>query len=231
MQEPRKASDILLTIESELKLIKANIDLQDHLLKSILGNSNKATSILNALIDIQPGLSPEQKASIRGEVQAPKTEIVQAGFPLDVETDFKGQRRVTRGTNPQISTKASNADIEFKDYLAQRKKPAVDEEFKPNPSKQQDQVRKIPITQRVQDNNKKDLFMAEVSLSNENGPVLKTKTNAMGKWQAQLQPGKYTVVVSKMDTASQKKLVAQQDITVTNSNSLISLPILIINRE
>ena len=115
--------------------------------------------------------------------------------------------------------------------MAQRKKvePA---ELKPKTPEQVVKAeKKVPVTQRVQDNNKKDLFMAEVNLSSSEGHVLKTKTNAMGKWQAQLPPGKYVVKVSKMDTALQKKLETQQDIIVPNSNSAVLLPTLIINRE
>ncbi len=232
MAEQRKASDVLLELETEVKSLKSILNLQDHLLKTILGNCNKTNAMLGALIDAQP-LTAEQRAVIREQFQPAASEaiMIPQGFPVEIEKVFKGERRITRAPN-EPSTKASNADIEFKDYMAQKKKPPQTE-FRPKAAAQQvKSEKKIPVTQRVQDNNKKDMFMAEVNLLSPQGElVLKTKTNAMGKWQAQLAPGNYVVKASKMDTALQKKIETQQNITIPNSNSAITLSTLVINRE
>jgi hypothetical protein len=231
MAEQRKASDILLDLETEVKSLKSIVNLQDLLLKKILGSCNKMNSVLESLVSGQE-LTPEQKEAVTEQLQHTTIEpiAISPGFPIEVERDFKGQRRITRG--PEVpSTKASNADIEFKDYMAQRKK-VTPIDLGPKTTEQAvKSEKKVPVTQRVQDNNKKDLFMAEINLISNEGHVLKTKTNAMGKWQAQLPPGKYLVKVSKMDTALQKKLEAEQDIVVPNSNSSITLPTIIVNRE
>jgi hypothetical protein len=233
MTEPRKASDILLALETEIRSLKGIVNLQDSILKMILGNCNKTNAILEALIDVQQ-MPTELRASIKSKFFTPEQPseaiAIDPGFPIEVEREFKGQRRINRPANAP-STKASNADIEFKDYMASRKKSAP-EEFKPKVAEPVKSEKKVPVSQRVQDNSNKDLFMAEINLfSSDGSPVLKTRTNPMGKWQAQLPPGKYTVKVSKMDTALQKKIEGEQNITVGNSNSTIILPTLIVNRE
>lgn len=241
MTEPRKASDILLGLEREVEELKKIVKLQDFMLKTIIGNCNKTNDMLATLIEVQP-LTDQQRQHVKEQFapSEPAKEAISipAGFPIEVEREFKGQRRVNRAPNAP-STKAANADIEFRDYMAQRKK-SPPEEFKaPTPPAAQAPAsgsvrpeKKVPVTQRVQDNNKKDLFMAEITLVTDSGqPVLKTKTNAMGKWQAQLPPGKYVVKVVKMDTALQKKLEAEAPITIANSNNPITLPALIVNRE
>lgn len=230
MVEPRKASEILLDLEIEVRKLKTTVELQDHLLKMILDNCNKTNTMINVLIDVQP-LSQEQRLAIKEQFQSKETIkaiSIQPGFPIEVEQEFKGQRRITRGQEA-TNTKASNANIEFKDYMANRKK--VPEESISSKEQNIKSEKRVPVTQRVQDNNKKDLFMAEVNLTSNDGQYTsKTKTNAMGKWQAQLPPGKYLVKVSKMDTTLQKKLESQQEITVPNSNSPVILSTLIINR-
>jgi hypothetical protein len=91
--------------------------------------------------------------------------------------------------------------------------------------------KKVPITQRITDNNGKDLFMAEVSVMNDKKEVVtKTKTNAVGKWQAHLKPGKYIVHIAKTDSATKNKLEAMQDIIVPNMDSTFTLPVAIIKR-
>lgn len=226
MIEQRKASDILLDLETEVKLMKAIINIQDSLLKTLLNNVNKINNTLDLLIESQ-SLTPEQNELMRQKNQSAisQTITIPSGIPINVETEFKGQRRI----GP--STKASNADIEFKDYMAQRRVAAEEQkEIKPK-AEDLKQERKIPITQRVQDNNGKDVFMARVSIHSLSGSlVLNTKTNAMGKWQAQIPPGKYSVKISKMDSSTQKSLESQQEISVPNSNNAITLSTLIINR-
>jgi hypothetical protein len=92
--------------------------------------------------------------------------------------------------------------------------------------------KKVPVIQRVSDNTGKDIFMADVSiLDGSNNTVLKTKTNAVGKWQAHLKPGPYKISIVKTDTATKKKIQADQDITVSDSNTTLILPVAVIKRS
>lgn len=225
MLEPRKASDILISLESEVKILKNTINVQDLAIKTILKNVNEINTLMKSVINTS---TEEQKIGIEND-----REIVSNVPSFNVETDFKGQRRMqTTIEQPSLpNTKASNVNIEFKDYMKQRQKPIIQEEFKPKPLDTKSD-KKIPVVQRIQDNNNKDLFMAEVNLiSMDGGVVLKTKTNALGKWQGQLAPGKYIVKVSKMDNSIQKKIENQQEITVANHSGTLTLPTLIVNRS
>lgn len=237
-EEPRKASEILLGLEDRLHKIEAKLNLYNLTLSMILGKVNS----------ISTNSTPEEPIATDPSSADPVK--IEAGFPLQAETNFPGTRRITRPNN--MGNKAANANIEFKDYIAQRaadkaagvipvkqelSAAKTDNNFKDFLDKKKQsnvidvkQERKIPVTQRVQDNNKKDVFMAEVVISNNGNQILKTKTNAMGKWQAQLPIGNYSVKITKMDAASQKKIESESEIVVPNSNSTVVLSTLVINR-
>ena len=91
---------------------------------------------------------------------------------------------------------------------------------------------KIPVGQRITDHTGKDLFMADVLITNvETDETSKCKTNAGGKWQAYLPIGKYTVYVSKIiDPTTKNKIECLQEIEITPQMKALHLPIAIIKR-
>lgn len=90
---------------------------------------------------------------------------------------------------------------------------------------------KIPVGQRISDNNGKDLFMAEVSITDlaTQEVVSTSKTNATGKWQAYLPAGRYSIYVSKAITAD-SKIEAMQEVEITPQMKSLQLPTAIIKR-
>ena len=85
--------------------------------------------------------------------------------------------------------------------------------------------KKVPVVQQLKYNTGGDVFMADVSIADKNNELVhKCKTNAMGKWQAYLKPGKYYVSVMKTDTTTKSKTEALQEITIPNSESTVNLP-------
>lgn len=92
--------------------------------------------------------------------------------------------------------------------------------------------KKIPVIQRITDHMGKDIFMADITITDSTTETIahKTKTNALGKWQALLKPGHYKVDMVKVDAATKAKVEAHQDITVSESNTTITLPVAIIKR-
>lgn len=230
MSEPRKASEILLSLEDRIISIESKINLYNTTQLLILQKVNEIFASLSS--DTQ-------------NIEDNKPIQITSGQSIDVETNFKGERRVNR--NQPISTKASNSDITFKDYIAQRaaekNAPLNDLKItnsetevvkinKPIVVEKKQQERKIPITQRVQDENKKDWFNADVNIFSDNGnSVYRGKTNALGKWQAQLSPGKYSVKVTKMNMSTQNKLENEQTIVVPNTDTTVTLNTLIIDRK
>lgn len=107
------------------------------------------------------------------------------------------------------------------------------EEVAPVKDKKDKSISKIPVGQRVTDNNGKDLFMADVIITDldTNEVVTKVKTNAVGKWQAYLSVGKYSVFVSKIvDPNTLHKIESMQEIEITPQAKSLQLPVIIIKR-
>lgn len=235
MNEIRKASDIILSLEEKINKLQAQNVLYDKTLKMILDQSNKIISLFEILSETNI-FNDEQKQSIKNKIYLNNREAIQLTSPpkIDVETSFDGTRRISRGS--EKDNKATNADITFQEYLEKRHKeknaqPLPETDKKNNSKPLNINEKKIPVVQRVQDNNKKDLFMAEVNIFSESGEqILKAKTNAMGKWQGQLFPGRYKIKITKMDTATQKKIEGEQHIIVSNTDSSLILNNFIINR-
>lgn len=89
----------------------------------------------------------------------------------------------------------------------------------------------IPVVQRIVNQENKDIFMAEVIVNDNNNNLLaKTKTNAVGKWQANLPTGTYKISVSKMDTATKKRLNYSGDIVIEVSEGILNLPNIVLIR-
>lgn len=101
----------------------------------------------------------------------------------------------------------------------------------PQSAQPRSQDRKVPITQRVVDSNSKDVFYADITITNSNGEqVSKAKTNAVGKWQAHLKPGMYNVQIIKTDTATKKRHEMMQEINVPDVDTTVVLPQVSIKR-
>lgn len=107
------------------------------------------------------------------------------------------------------------------------------EEVAPVKNKKDKSVSKIPVGQRVTDNNGKDLFMADVVITDldTNEVITKVKTNAVGKWQAYLSVGNYSVHISKIiDPNTLHKIESMQEIEITPQAKSLQLPVIIIKR-
>jgi hypothetical protein len=88
----------------------------------------------------------------------------------------------------------------------------------------------IPVVQRCVDKNGKSIYLADVQITdmNTNQPVLKTRTNGMGKWMATLGIGSYRVEINKLESLSKEKIQSFQDVHVDGSTPKLDLPMLII---
>lgn len=205
VKEQRKASDILLALETKVDNLVKIVSLYDMNIKLILDRVNKMHSYINML---QQEMLQEQIQTIPEDkriIQSPTENL------MTTEENPKGHRRVARAETytqqPPITPPQ------------QQKQPNTDSE------------RKVPVVQRVTDHTGKDLFMAEVSILNTDKELAaKTKTNAAGKWQAYLKPGSYSVNIVKTDTQTKNKIEAMQDIMVGDSNNAITLPVMVIKR-
>lgn len=210
--DSRKISDVLLSLEEKvLTLIKA-VSANDMNNKLILNNLNK-------LLSKQPT-----------QVTTTTTNTIMPSVTADVP----GHREPSRPSTLEIShqppvvhkrqviTQPENNSIKELRQLTEKKLEQV-----------QINVPKIPVGQRITDNKGKDLFMADVLITNiDTGEVInKSKTNAVGKWQTYLPIGKYSVHISKIiDSVTLNKIESLQEIEVTPQMKSLQLPIAIIKR-
>lgn len=146
---------------------------------------------------------------------------------IQAELDQEAAASTDINNATQIHVDADNnipmSDIPINNIRTSRTEPISD----PNVSDD----KKVPIIQRITDGTGKDLFMAEITVIDDNSKViLKTKTNTAGKWQAYLKPGNYTVNMIKTNAATKEKLEGKQHINVPSSNTTITLPSAIIRK-
>jgi hypothetical protein len=205
MNEERKATEVLIDIESEVK--KLSQTMSSLMLAQTL-SLDKLNRVYNYISGLERELEEEKKLQLGQAQQASANIPIQSPTnpPIEMETDPKGVRRTSR------QPEAPPADAPM--------------------AASQPGEKKIPVIQRVTDHSGKDLFMADVRVMNEGKEIVaKVKTNSVGKWQALMAPGKYDVHILKTDTATKTKIEAMQTITVPNNTGTFTLPIAVIKKR
>lgn len=217
MTEERKATDILLSIEADVKEILGyvrNGDLKDKIILERLRLLTEASTVQGPKPD-QFGYTWKEDTHT-GEPFAvreqPKTPPVAPAKPSMFEsTPLKDKIR-------KAMEEASNAqdDIQFTDLSAE-----TTQSGKRRGTRVQTNAEKqISVQQRIVDSESKNIFMAKVEIFDEsNTPVKQTKTNQAGKWFAQLLPGQYQVVLSKAGTATKPAISITYDVEITDQDS------------
>ncbi len=245
MDEPRKATDILLSIETLLTQILGETrskNLNDKLML------NKMGSLLSKLENAPAAMSANQPAPAKLSVEADYT-FTPASESLPLEDEPLGFRRTSRpetyATEKQMSqvTKPPAPPqpvsiLQSKD-LAQPhpyQQPAEDWKTVSMPAlpKMQSEeasmnIGRVSVEQRVVDKNGKAIFLANVEIINKqtNKPETKTRTTSTGKWQAVLPPGNYDVKITKSESMSKEKVELRQEIHVDSKNPTHQLPMVI----
>jgi hypothetical protein len=215
-EQPRKASDILLSIESKMNSLIKAMSVYDLNVKLILSRVNVVYAYIEQL-KAEAELPPDQDAPI----------AVLAEAAIQLSTEPSKDRRMGRvGVPVQIP------QVQQERPIPQTQQPVQVPQSDKKANTPTSPDRKVPVVQQLKYNNGGDVFMAEVSIANQDNELVhKTKTNAIGKWQAHLKPGKYYVSVVKTDTTTKKKIEALQELIIPNSNDTVNLPPAIIKRD
>jgi|ERR1700722_9716887 len=227
MTDQRKASDVLIAIEDKVNTLIKIMSSYDMNMKLVLDRTNKIHNYISRL-EAEEAAMLSQQDSVAGSDDDKAVVQTSADHVITVADAPSGPRRAARAesyTPMQIPVPPQPQQVPV-----QQQAPAAPQQVsmaeKPGSSD-----KKVPVTQRITDNTGKDLFMAEVNLLNDKKElVLKTKTNATGKWQAHVKPGKYHVHIIKTDTATKNKIEAMQELNIPNSDSVVMLPTAIIKR-
>lgn len=242
--EPRKASDILLEMESKVEILLNLVRTQDLNIKIL---SNK----INELNDKCKQLPTQPVAPVKIEVvETHRSASISSEVVLPQEVAPKGFRRTSRpetysGDDKYLSGNAETVvvpkfptqipkmptqlpDPEVVVPVKNITKPAM--EFTEMPEKRSVDANNVPIMQRVVSKTGKSVFMADIEiidLSTMNS-ISKTRTNGTGKWMASLPIGKYRVFIKKRESVNKDILEVSQDINVDGSQSPFELKTIII---
>lgn len=231
---PRKASDIILSLEQKVdQLIKSNAALDFNV--KIL--SNKLNSVLDAL---SQGAIQSQSPSFATAPPAPytaatpldpvATPVMQAttqSLPilkehsLQIDRAPEGFRRTSR---PDGATTPPSAPTVNAPPVVQTIPTSQQQEMPANMSK-------IAVQQRVVDRNGKAVFLADVEIKDvSNGQVAyKGRTSSVGKWVAPLPAGRYQVTISKRESATREQLSGVQNLVVDGLKTPLDLQMAILN--
>jgi hypothetical protein len=231
MSEPKKASEVLLGLDDKIDTIMGMVQLYDTNLKLILAKVNQTYTAVSNMV-AQTNLSDLQKEQIQQQLkpfQNPEAVEIPKGVPIKLAAEFPGQRRVeARGTaNPNAQSAAPQGQIAEK----ASKEPTSPPKSVSSQELGAGEMRKIPVTQRVQADNK-DVFMADITIFSMNKEVVaKAKSNALGKYNVVLSPGKYIVSIVKTDNTTKRRFGGTQEITVNGADKICSLSTIFLDRN
>lgn len=242
--EPRKASDLLLDLESKVDMLLSivrsqdlNIKILSNKLNSVLEQTQKASSPVNQYTAETSNNSLPTFSLFNSHEDDEKQIPISNEDKLPLEESPKGFRRTSRpetyaGDNVYIPERKPVKDAEV--VVQNKKQTTLQSELKPSKEvKNQNKTgASIPVQQRTVDKNGKSIFLADIDImSLDTGQhIYKTRTNGAGKWFASLQAGKYKITLKKQESLSKDKasLEAVQEILVDGSVSPLELPMIIV---
>jgi hypothetical protein len=254
-KEPRKASEVLLELESKIESLLNLVRTQDLNIKVL---SNKLNVLMEKMD--KPNTTPSkivvEAVNTFSNVPVPDPEkIIPVGIDFNIPMDESptGFRRTSRpetyaGDNAflppqpkvpeprfptQIPRPSGQAEVIVPANInRQQGQPLPIQPPKNTPPIMSSDGNSIPVSQRVVDGNGKSVFLADVEVVDLSGihVPFKTRTNGTGKWSAPLQVGAYRVTIRKRESVTKEKLELAQDIQVDGSNSPLELPLMIIKK-
>lgn len=256
-KEPRKATDVLLDLESKIEILLQIVKSQDFNIKLL---SNKLNLLMEKL-DKQPAAAPKiMVEAVNTSPMALNAAIAEPSLPeknIPISSDFniptdnspQGFRRTSRpetfsGDNMYLNSGSEESVTRFPMQMPKlpQNKPAevvvpnaavpdkkTNKHQEAEPAEKESQG-SIPVVQRIVDKNGKSIFLAEVEVLDlaKGDVVFKTRTNGTGKWMASLPIGSYRVMIRKRESVSKEKMEAGQDIHVDGTQSPLELQTMII---
>lgn len=248
LDEPRKATDILLAVEAMLTQVLGEVRAQNLNSKLML---NKMNALLAAKTENASAPEAHAAPAPKLSVEADYT-FTPASESLPLEDSPLGFRRTSRpetfATEKQMAQVNKPVPPPPPKAAVPQPKPKAEELSMPHPYAQEVDdwktvsmpalpkmqseeagmnIGRVSVEQRVVDKNGKAIFLANVEIINKatNKPETKTRTTSTGKWQAVLPPGSYDVKITKSESMSKEKVEFRQEITVDSKNPTHQLPL------
>lgn len=232
-KEPRKASDILLNLETKVETLLGVVSSQDLTIKVL---SNK----LNILIQSIEKIANVPKISVEAANVNSLSQInVLSEQNLLIDTSPQGFRRSSRPetfegdsaylNKPQPKVQKEKVSEIIVPAQATTANVMSPQDVQPKAPKEKSSKNSIPVMQRIVDKNGKSVFLANVEINDVNGAeVFKTRTNGTGKWMASLAPGNYKIIIRKGESLTKDKIESIQDVIVDGTQSPLELKMMII---
>jgi hypothetical protein len=230
-KEQRKASDVLLELESKVDVLISFVRTQDLNIKIL---SNKINSLIEKSNNIQAPSTPSFKIE---QFDAPSNELKIEISPDDsilLETSPKGFRRTSRPetySNVPIVKNTNIQKLVEPEIIVKSLPISIPKENVQNVKRQNLAAQNtVPVVQRVVDKNGKSVFLADVEIieMSTKTSLFKTRTNGAGKWAYSLAIGQYRILIKKKESIDKEKLEVMQDIDVSGDISPLTLETVII---
>lgn len=207
MAEEKKVTEVIQEIKIEVTEILAhvrNIDLKYTLV----------LDRLNKLVSAAPKSSvPVTPATIKLIPESP--EIIFPEYQPNKTSDLKSKL--------QSALEQAQQDQEAEDQITV----AAQQDGKRRNLRQhsENQIRQIPVHQRIIYPDGKPVYMANVEIfeATTQNVVKQTKTNQVGKWLASLSPGEYQIKIFKGGNSLKGKVELNYRVTIPNQDSTVDL--------
>jgi hypothetical protein len=247
MSEPRKATDVLASVEAKVEVMLGIVRSQDLNIKVL---SNKLNELMKKLEEQPPNKiivetvqtapkppdpaifpqlqpDPERSVPIMADASIPQTQTPE-GFRRtsrpETYVDDKAPLVLLQSPDRSIGEIPSQSNARKIDVP---KAPPIAMIEQPIPTSAQGQ---IPVMQRCVNKDGKSIFLAEVEVVdlNTKQQVFKGRSNATGKWMNSFPKGIYRAIITKRESLTKEKLEAAYDFKVSGSEVKMELPNLVI---
>ena len=239
MSDPRKATDVLLELETKQNTLIAEIS---NIKFNITLISNKLTEIITVLgkqQEVAPKFTVEavNKSPFRPNVSLTPSDP-ERNIPIFADPSVVmpappdgALRRTSREETTSAQAKKQSApqqEVVFTDHPEATFPSAAFNKTQPRESVPvaNQEIKKMPVMQRCLDKNNKAIFLADVEIVDlNNGQTIHTtRTNGAGKWQASLPAGRYKIRVKKPGRGDEAKAESQQTVKIEDSSKPLNLP-------
>ncbi len=196
MLQDRKLTDIILGIESDVKMLIKLYNNVDTTLKVILNNINNSKKSQAPQPQLQQPQPPQRP------LQAP------------VKVNYPPQESIEEIRNRKIP--APKIDSEGMELIAKLSMEKARQQKLPLQSKTQ-------ITQTINYPDGRKLFLANIKIFKDGTLINQTRTSPKGKWTAPLNPGEYFIHVSKVDSETKRLVELKYNISVPEASAPVEL--------
>lgn len=230
-KDTRKMSDIILSLEDKITVLVKTIAVQEMNNRLILDRLNKLVTQNNVMQQSNTTVANSQSKIANTEAIITNKQSTLASSIVSPTQEINKL--------PQPIQPTENLAVQFEDFKSKKVTNRSVSKSKETPQVNSENIQsvktgnKIPVSQRITDQQGKDLFMADVIITDldTNEIVSKTKTTAIGKWTAYLPIGNYSVHITKIiDANTLNKIESLQEIEINPTMKSLQLPIAIIQR-